>query len=159
MKRPVRIANTSAFYGDRLSAMRELLDAAEVDVITGDYLAELTMLILWKARQKDPESGYARTFLTQFRQVATECAERGVKVITNAGGLNPAGMAERVRAIIAETGVAVVAARQQPAGQREKGQQADIVALTHRDHVLLNGSLQQVVAVLCGDETPYPGGA
>jgi hypothetical protein len=110
MKRPVRIANTSAFYGDRLSAMRELLDAAEVDVITGDYLAELTMLILWKAKQKDSESGYARTFLTQFRQVAKACAERGVKVITNAGGLNPAGMAERVRAIIAEAGVRLTVA-------------------------------------------------
>ena len=110
MKRPVRIANTSAFYGDRLSAMRELLDAADVDVITGDYLAELTMLILWKARQKDPESGYARTFLTQFQQVATECAERGVKVITNAGGLNPAGLAERVRAIIANAGVKLTVA-------------------------------------------------
>jgi hypothetical protein len=68
MKRAVRIANTSAFYGDRLVAMRELLAAAEVDVITGDYLAELTMLILWKARQKDPESGYARTFLTQLNK-------------------------------------------------------------------------------------------
>ncbi|MDT5278023.1 MAG: hypothetical protein QOG95_4955, partial [Mycobacterium sp.] len=58
MKRPVRIANISAFYGDRLAAMRELLGRAEVDVITGDYLSELTMLILWKAKQKDPESGY-----------------------------------------------------------------------------------------------------
>jgi hypothetical protein len=105
MKRPVRIANTSAFYGDRLAAMRELLDSAEVDVITGDYLAELTTLILWKAKQKDPESGYARTFLTQFAQVVTDCAVRGVKVITNAGGLNPAGMAEAVRTIIAEAGV------------------------------------------------------
>jgi hypothetical protein len=105
MKRPVRIANTSAFYGDRLAAMRELLGGTDVDVITGDYLAELTMLILWKARQKDPESGYARTFLTQIKQVVTECAARGVKVITNAGGLNPTGMAEAVRAIIAEAGV------------------------------------------------------
>jgi hypothetical protein len=107
MKRPVRIANTSAFYGDRLAAMRWLLDSAEVDVITGDYLAELTMLILWKAKQKDPESGYARTFLTQFAQVVTDCAARGVKVITNAGGLNPAGLAEAVRAIIAEAGVSL----------------------------------------------------
>jgi acyclic terpene utilization AtuA family protein len=105
MRRPVRIANTSAFYGDRLDAMRDLLAAAEVDVITGDYLAELTMLILWKARQKDPESGYAKSFLTQFKQVVNECAARGVKVITNAGGLNPAGMAEAVRAIIADADV------------------------------------------------------
>ena len=107
MKRPVRIANTSAFYGDRLAAMRELIVAADVDVITGDYLAELTMLILWKAKQKDPESGYARTFLTQFKQVVNECAARGVKVITNAGGLNPAGMADAVRAVIADAGVSL----------------------------------------------------
>jgi Acyclic terpene utilisation family protein AtuA len=110
MKRAVRIANTSAFYGDRLAAMRELLAAAEVDVITGDYLAELTMLILWKARQKDPESGYARTFVTQFKQVVNECAARGVKVVTNAGGLNPAGMADAVRAIIADAGVPLTVA-------------------------------------------------
>jgi hypothetical protein len=70
MNRPVRIGNASAFYGDRLASMRALVDTADIDVITGDYLAELTMLILWKARQKNPAAGYARTFLTQFEQVA-----------------------------------------------------------------------------------------
>jgi hypothetical protein len=103
--RPVRIGNASAFYGDRLDSMRALVDGGELDVITGDYLAELTMLILWKARQKDPDSGYARTFLTQFGQVVTQCAERGIKIVVNAGGLNPAGMADRVRALISEVGV------------------------------------------------------
>ena len=65
-KGPVRIGNASAYYGDRLSSMRVLADgsACDLDVITGDYLAELAMLILWKARRKDPESGYARMFLT-----------------------------------------------------------------------------------------------
>ncbi|CAN5816557.1 DUF1446 domain-containing protein [soil metagenome] len=105
MTRPVRIGNASAFYGDRLDSMRRLVDGGEIDVITGDYLAELTMLILWKARQKDPDSGYARTFLTQFRQVVTTCAERDIKIVVNAGGLNPAGMADKVRALIAEAGV------------------------------------------------------
>ncbi|MET0899991.1 MAG: acyclic terpene utilization AtuA family protein [Mycobacterium sp.] len=105
MTRPVRIGNASAFYGDRLDSMRRLVDGGDVDVITGDYLAELTMLILWKARQKDPESGYARTFLTQFQQVVTTCAERGIKIVVNAGGLNPAGMALRVRGLITEAGV------------------------------------------------------
>lgn len=104
MRRPVRIGNASAFYGDRLSAMRELVDKAELDVITGDYLAELTMLILWKGRQRDPESGYARTFLTQFSQVVQACARRGIKVVVNAGGLNPAAMAHAVRTIISEAG-------------------------------------------------------
>jgi hypothetical protein len=67
--RPVRIANASGFYGDRLAAMREVIEEGPVDVVTGDYLAELTMLILWKARRKDPSAGYARTFLVQLEQV------------------------------------------------------------------------------------------
>ncbi|CAN5754262.1 DUF1446 domain-containing protein [soil metagenome] len=104
-RRPVRIGNASAFYGDRLASMRALVDGGEIDVITGDYLAELTMLILWKARQKDPDTGYARTFLTQFRQVVGDCAARGIKVVVNAGGLNPAGMAERIRAIVSDAGL------------------------------------------------------
>lgn len=105
MKRAVRIGNASGFYGDRHSAMRELVATADIDVITGDYLAELTMLILWKARKKNPETGYAHTFLTQFRDVAGECARRGIKVVVNAGGLNPAGMAQRVRDLVAELDV------------------------------------------------------
>ncbi|MGH3584462.1 MAG: acyclic terpene utilization AtuA family protein, partial [Mycobacterium sp.] len=105
MTRPVRIGNASAFYGDRLSSMRHLVDGADLDVITGDYLAELTMLILWKARQKNPDTGYARTFLTQFEQVAVVCAQRGIKIVVNAGGLNPAGMAEAVRILIADAGL------------------------------------------------------
>ncbi|MCX2932393.1 DUF1446 domain-containing protein [Mycobacterium sp. CVI_P3] len=104
MTRPVRIGNVSAFYGDRLSAMRDLVEQADIDVITGDYLAELTMLILWKARQKDPQTGYARTFLTQFEQVVVACAQRGVKIVVNAGGLNPAGMADAVRTLVARSG-------------------------------------------------------
>ena len=105
MTRPVRIGNASGFYGDRLSAMRDLVEQAEIDVVTGDYLAELTMLILWKARNKDPESGYARTFLTQFKQVVASCARRGIKVVVNAGGLNPAALADAVRSVIAEAGL------------------------------------------------------
>ncbi|MGE0218557.1 acyclic terpene utilization AtuA family protein [Mycolicibacterium sp.] len=99
--RPVRIGNASGFYGDRLGAMRALVDGGGIDVITGDYLAELTMLILWKARQRDPGTGYARTFLTQFADVAGDCADQGIKIVVNAGGLNPAGMAEQVRRIAA----------------------------------------------------------
>lgn len=105
MKRAVRIGNASGFYGDRHAAMAELVQTAEVDVITGDYLAELTMLILWKARKKNPDTGYAHTFLTQFREVALACARRGIKVVVNAGGLNPDGMAQRVRELITELGL------------------------------------------------------
>jgi acyclic terpene utilization AtuA family protein len=91
--RPVRIGNCSGFYGDRLTAAREMLDGGPIDVLCGDYLAELTMLILAKAQAKDPDAGYAKTFLTQMRDVLADCVARGVKVVANAGGLNPAGLA------------------------------------------------------------------
>src|ERR1700709_1508235 len=96
MRRAVRIGNCSGFYGDRLSAAREMLDGGPIDVLCGDYLAELTMLILAKAQAKDPEAGYAKTFLTQMRDVLADCVARGVKVVANAGGLNPAGLAAAV---------------------------------------------------------------
>jgi hypothetical protein len=96
MKRPVRIANCSGFYGDRLEAAREMVEGGPIDVLTGDYLAELTMLILGKARRKDPEAGYAKTFLTQLDHVLGTCLDRGIRIVSNAGGLNPAGLAARI---------------------------------------------------------------
>jgi hypothetical protein len=95
--RAVRIANCSGFYGDRFAAPAEMLAGPDpIDVLTGDYLAELTMLILWKARQKDPKAGYANTFVRQMEQVLGTCLDRGVRVVTNAGGLNPTGLADRL---------------------------------------------------------------
>jgi hypothetical protein len=104
--RPVRIANCSGFYGDRLSAAREMVEGGPIDVLTGDYLAELTMLILWKARQKDPSAGYARTFLTQLEQVLGTCLDRGIRIVANAGGLNPLGLADEIGALAARLGLA-----------------------------------------------------
>jgi len=92
----LRVANCSGFYGDRLSAAREMVEGGPIDVLTGDYLAELTMLILWKARQKDPSAGYARTFLTQLEHVLGTCLDRGIRIVSNAGGLNPAGLSEQI---------------------------------------------------------------
>jgi hypothetical protein len=106
MKRPVRIANCSGFYGDRFAAAREMVEGGPIDVLTGDYLAELTMLILWKARQKDPGAGYARTFLGQFEQVIGTCLDRGITIVVNAGGLNPAGLAGRLRETAGRLGLA-----------------------------------------------------
>ncbi|HEY2691533.1 MAG TPA: acyclic terpene utilization AtuA family protein, partial [Streptosporangiaceae bacterium] len=83
-----------------------MVDGGPIDVLTGDYLAELTMLILWKARQKDPAAGYARTFLTQFEQVIGTCLDRGITIVTNAGGLSPAGLAGKLREIAAGLGLA-----------------------------------------------------
>ncbi|MET9380240.1 acyclic terpene utilization AtuA family protein [Streptomyces sp. NPDC002928] len=92
----LRIGNASGFYGDRFDAMREMLTGGELDVLTGDYLAELTMLILGRDRLKDPGAGYARTFLRQLEECLGLAHERGVKIVSNAGGLNPAGLARRI---------------------------------------------------------------
>src|SRR4029077_15405813 len=101
----LRIANCSGFYGDRLSAAREMVEGGPIDVLTGDYLAELTLMILLKDRLKDASLGYARTFLRQLEEVAVACKERGIKIVVNAGGLNPAGCAEAARALYKRLGV------------------------------------------------------
>ena len=107
MRDPIRIGNCSGFYGDRISAAREMVEGGPIDVLCGDYLAELTMLILAKAQAKDPAGGYARTFLTQMEQVLGTCADRGIKVVANAGGLNPAGLAAALRELAQRLGVPV----------------------------------------------------
>lgn len=101
----VRIGNCSGFYGDRLSAMREMLTGGELDYLTGDYLAELTMLILGRDKMKHPERGYAKTFLTQLEECLGLAHDRGVRIVANAGGLNPAGLADAVRTLAERLGV------------------------------------------------------
>ncbi|MEV4256266.1 acyclic terpene utilization AtuA family protein [Spirillospora sp. NPDC049652] len=96
MSRPLRVGNASGFYGDRFSAVREMLEDGPLDVLTGDYLAELTMLILGRSKLKDPGGGYASTFLRQMEDALGLAVERGVKIVANAGGLNPRGLAERL---------------------------------------------------------------
>ncbi|WP_414638278.1 acyclic terpene utilization AtuA family protein [Actinomycetospora sp.] len=108
MTRAIRIGNISGFYGDRMNAAREMLDGGEVDLLCGDYLAELTMLILAKAQAKDPDGGYAKTFLAQMRDILADCVTRGVKVVSNAGGLNPAGLAAALSELGAGARVAYV---------------------------------------------------
>ena len=101
----LRIANCSGFYGDRLSAAREMVEGGPIDVLTGDYLAELTMAILYKSRARKPETGYATTFVTQMEQVLGACLAKGIKVVANAGGLNPAGCAAAVQAVADKQGL------------------------------------------------------
>nr|WP_300048046.1 acyclic terpene utilization AtuA family protein [uncultured Nocardioides sp.] len=101
----VRIGNCSGFYGDRLSAMREMLEGGELDVLTGDYLAELTMLILGKDQLKDPSLGYARTFVRQLEDCLGLALEKGVRIVANAGGLNPSGLADKVREVASGLGL------------------------------------------------------
>src|SRR6202048_2424403 len=95
----VRIGNCSGFYGDRHAAMREMLTGGDLDYLTGDYLAELTMLILARDRAKSPDRGYAKTFLTQLEDCLGTALDRGVRIVANAGGLNPAGLATAIRAL------------------------------------------------------------
>jgi hypothetical protein len=107
--RPLRIGNCSGFYGDRLSAMREMLegdsDGHTLDVLTGDYLAELTMLILGRDQLEDPSLGYARTFARQVEDCLGLALERGVRIVSNAGGLNPTGLVARIGEIATAQGL------------------------------------------------------
>lgn len=105
MTNAVRIGNCSGFYGDRIAAMHEMLTGGELDYLTGDYLAELTMLILGRDKMKSPERGYAKTFLTQLEQCLGLAHDRGVRIVANAGGLNPAGLADAVRGLAERLGV------------------------------------------------------
>ena len=105
MARPLRIANCSGFFGDRLSAAKEMVEGGPIDVLTGDWLAELTMLILARIKAKRPEKGYADSFVAQMEQVMGSCLERGIKVVSNAGGLNPQGCAEALAQVAAHLGL------------------------------------------------------
>src|SRR3954470_24602865 len=101
----LRVGNCSGFYGDRLSAMREMLEGGELDVLTGDYLAELTMLILGRDLAKNPATGYAKTFLAQLRDCLRPALDRGVRIVSNAGGVNTTALAEAIRALGARVAV------------------------------------------------------
>jgi hypothetical protein len=105
MADPIRIANCSGFFGDRLSGAREMVEGGPIDVLTGDWLAELTMLILSRIRAKKPGGGFASTFVTQMEQVMGTCLDRGIKVVSNAGGLDPAGCAEAVEQVADRLGL------------------------------------------------------
>ena len=103
MSEVIKIANCSGFYGDNLSIAKKMVEDGPIDVLTGDYLAELTMTILYNQKMKRGEDlGYVGTFLKQFRDVAKLCDDQKIKIVSNAGGLNPASMAAEVENIIKE---------------------------------------------------------
>jgi len=109
MSRPVIVANCSGFFGDRISAAREMVEGGPIDVLTGDWLAELTMLILARQRMKHgPGAGYARTFLTQMEQVLGTCRDKGIRVVSNAGGLDPQGCADALAELVDKLGIGPV---------------------------------------------------
>lgn len=91
---PIRIANCSGFFGDRLAGAEEMVTGGHIDVLSGDWLAELTMLILARLRSRGRSGGYAPTFITQIESVLGTCLDRSIKIVSNAGGLDPAACAE-----------------------------------------------------------------
>ncbi|WP_188187673.1 acyclic terpene utilization AtuA family protein [Nonomuraea sp. SYSU D8015] len=120
----LRIANCSGFYGDRLSAAREMVEGGPIDVLTGDWLAELTMLILAGNRLKG-RPGYAPTFLRQLEDVLGTCLDKGIKIVSNAGGLDPAGCAAAVRELATRLGLSPAVAH--VIGDDLTGQPLDLV--------------------------------
>lgn len=100
------IANCSGFFGDRLTAAEEMVGGGDIHVLTGDYLAELTMAILFQKKLKSPDAGYVPTFLKQMERVMGACMEKNIRVVSNAGGLNPAGLAQALQAMAGRLGLA-----------------------------------------------------
>ena len=106
MNSTIRIGNCSGFYGDRLAAAKEMVEGGPIDVLTGDYLAELTMKILYDQREQlGSHLGYVGTFLKQLEDVIETCLDGNIKIVTNAGGLNPAGMAIEVEKLLSQRGL------------------------------------------------------
>lgn len=106
----VRIANCSGFLGDRLSGPREMVDGGAIDYLTGDWLAELTMSILTRQRDRDPGKGFPGTFISQMSGVLASCATRGIRIIANAGGVNPHACAAALREVVDAQGLDIVIA-------------------------------------------------
>src|SRR4051795_10799 len=92
----IRIANAQGFWGDSLEAPLEQIRKGPIDYLMLDYLAEVTMSILQKQRARDPQAGYARDFVSLMGEILTDCVEKGIKVMSNAGGVNVAGCAEAI---------------------------------------------------------------
>src|SRR5438067_6496813 len=100
----VRVAAGQGFWGDWLEAPRRQVEGGEIDYLMLDYLAEVTMSILQKQKERDPKLGYARDFVGAIDSILPAITKRGVRVIANAGGVNPPACAEAVRALAAVSG-------------------------------------------------------
>ncbi|HLM57632.1 MAG TPA: acyclic terpene utilization AtuA family protein, partial [Pyrinomonadaceae bacterium] len=102
----IRIACGQGFWGDMLDAPVRQVNEGPIDYLMLDYLAEVTMSIMQKQRARDPSAGYARDFVPLMREILPACVERRIRVTANAGGVNPLGCAEAVRAVARELGLA-----------------------------------------------------
>jgi hypothetical protein len=105
MNRIVRIANGQGFWGDNVDAPLELLRGGPIDYLGMDYLAEVTLSIMMRQKLKNPEAGYATDFIDFVRRALPELVAKNVKVITNAGGLNPAACRRKIFEIARELGI------------------------------------------------------
>ena len=105
MKRII-IANCGGFWGDDPAAPRRQVEGGPINYLVMDYLAEVTMAILQKQRARKPDSGYPADFLSHLRDVLPACVQRGIRIITNAGGVNPLGCRAAVEALARDLGVA-----------------------------------------------------
>ncbi len=105
MKEKVRVAGGQGFWGDLLSAPVDQVRGGQIDYLMLDYLAEVTMSIVQKQKQRDPKAGYARDFVTLMREILPDCVEKNIKVLSNAGGVNVLGCAEAIKETAVEQGL------------------------------------------------------
>src|SRR5207247_6198488 len=106
--RRIRIANGQGFWGDSVDAPVSLVETGGIDYLTLDYLAEVTMSIMQRQKRKDPKLGYATDFVDLMRRILRPCREKRIRVIANAGGVNPAACREKVLEVARELGLAKV---------------------------------------------------
>lgn len=105
MKEKVRVAGGQGFWGDLLTAPVDQVRGGQIDYLMLDYLAEVTMSIVQKQRQRDPSAGYAKDFVTLMREILPDCVEKNIKVLSNAGGVNVAGCALAIKETANELGL------------------------------------------------------
>lgn len=101
----VLIANGQGFWGDSLLGPKRLVEEGPLDYLTLDYLAEVTMSIMQKQKLRNPEAGYATDFVAMLKEILPTCKEKGIKVIANAGGVNPKGCMKAIQDVIQELGL------------------------------------------------------
>ncbi|MBT4292094.1 DUF1446 domain-containing protein, partial [bacterium] len=104
MRKMIRIGNAGGYWGDDLSALKRQLTGGKLDYITIDFLAEITMSILQRQQHRNPELGFAGDFLGQLEDCLPLIVEKNVRVITNAGGINPIGLGKKIRALAKKMG-------------------------------------------------------
>ena len=103
--RMVRVANAQGFWGDSLLGPMRLVEEGPVDYLTFDYLAEITMSIMQKQKMRKPDAGYAMDFILMLEKILPACKEKGIKIVANAGGVNPRACLEATQKVIRELGL------------------------------------------------------